>query len=445
MKIILTLIVLGVCLNQGIGQQIVYSNLEKLDTTVNSAAEEGQPILSPSTDTLFFFRESYSKNEGGEYAGHDIWYSRREGTEWIEAKNDLGELNNGDNNAVIGVNAKGNNMYLINSYSPPVRRNRGVAFSEKTNGTWADPKEVEVLMEESASFKGFFMHPDEDILVVSLSKKDQKADLYLSVKEAESWSELIHLGDVINSDGSEIAPFISANRDSLFFSSDRPDGLGEADIYVSKRLSDNWQEWSTPVNLGESINSEAFDAYYFQKNSKAWFSSTRAGSSDIYSVDISFEKPEDKIELAIVDEPESEPVREEEVISKEVDEEQVEEEKEVKLEKNSYSVYFAFDSDQLSNDAKSTLDSLITDLDKKENPDVRILLSGYADPIGPEEYNQILSERRNSAVSKYLIAKGISEKQIEEIAKGEVNQSKNATDPEKRAIDRRVDISLEIQ
>src|SRR5690606_5752797 len=62
----------------------------------------------------------------------------------------------------------------------------------------------------------------------------------------------------------------------------------DADIFYSDRLYDSWETWSAPVNLGKSVNSAKFDAYFSTYgDSVAYFASNRDGRySDIYEVRI---------------------------------------------------------------------------------------------------------------------------------------------------------------
>ena len=69
-----------------------------------------------------------------------------------------------------------------------------------------------------------------------------------------AWSTPQNLGSAINSSSIEQHPAISKDGLSLYFSSDRPGGLGGLDIYVSQRQSLD-APWGTPVNLGPNINS----------------------------------------------------------------------------------------------------------------------------------------------------------------------------------------------
>jgi hypothetical protein len=98
---------------------------------------------------------------------------------------------------------------------------------------------------------------------------DRDEDLYVSRRSrpaepprepTSAWGDPIPLLTVNTPSFNERNATLSRDGLLLFFSSDRPGGFGGLDLYVSRRVdrNDN-QGWSTPVNLGPSINSAAAD------------------------------------------------------------------------------------------------------------------------------------------------------------------------------------------
>jgi Tol biopolymer transport system component len=85
----------------------------------------------------------------------------------------------------------------------------------------------------------------------------------------------------INSDFREFDAFVSPEEDLILFSSDRPGGLGRADIYLSRLKNGRWSE---PKNLGASVNSEAseYGAMLSPDGRFLFFTSSRTGMEDIY-------------------------------------------------------------------------------------------------------------------------------------------------------------------
>src|SRR5262245_25904815 len=69
------------------------------------------------------------------------------------------------------------------------------------------------------------------------------------------WSDPLNLG-AVNSSFSDQNPFLSKDELSLYFTSNRPGGLGGLDIYVSHRASVD-SPWQVPANLGPPINTES--------------------------------------------------------------------------------------------------------------------------------------------------------------------------------------------
>jgi OOP family OmpA-OmpF porin len=83
---------------------------------------------------------------------------------------------------------------------------------------------------------------------------------------------------------------------------------------------------------------------------------------------------------------------------------------------------FAFDSATLTDEGRARLDGVLSQLpDRSALQDKRITINGFTDRLGPEGYNQKLSERRAQAVHDYLVSKGMSAEAIEVQGLGSAN------------------------
>lgn len=79
-----------------------------------------------------------------------------------------------------------------------------------------------------------------------------RCDIYVCIKEGNDWGKPINLGNVINTNEWESQPSISADGNTLYFLSNRPGGFGGYDIWKSN-LDVNGH-WTKPTNLGPNIN-----------------------------------------------------------------------------------------------------------------------------------------------------------------------------------------------
>ncbi len=83
-----------------------------------------------------------------------------------------------------------------------------------------------------------------------------ESDIWKSYLQDDGhWSTPENLGETINTEGSEMAPFIHPDGQTLYFSSDRHPGLGGMDLFVSRL--DSSGKWSEPENLGFPVNTSS--------------------------------------------------------------------------------------------------------------------------------------------------------------------------------------------
>jgi hypothetical protein len=268
------------------GQLLEFKEPTKLPGTINSAAEEGMPLLSPDGSKLFFSRTLSDDNYGGQYAGQDIWFSEYNSTGWKKASNVLGSINNKNNNVLVGISQDGKTLYFVDA--SPFQKMNGIYATRQLNNTiWSQPELISIPGLDNRDFIGFYVSPQADVIFLSMKTNDSKGneDLYYSVKESTGfWTKPKTLGATVNTTGFEIAPFLSADKKRLYFASNGHGGSGDADIFYSERLYDSWETWTLPVNLGSTVNSEKFDAYFsIYGDSVAYFASNRDGHyADIY-------------------------------------------------------------------------------------------------------------------------------------------------------------------
>lgn len=124
-------------------------------------------------------------------------------------------------------------------------------------------------------------------------------DIYISYKTADGWSPAFNLGPKINTDQWESQPCLSPDKRDLYFSSRRFGGLGGSDIYVAHLLPSG--KWSSPENLGPGINTvgDEYSPFIHADNQTLYFTSNGLqgyGGDDLFvirkGVDGKWGKPE---------------------------------------------------------------------------------------------------------------------------------------------------------
>jgi peptidoglycan-associated lipoprotein len=80
-------------------------------------------------------------------------------------------------------------------------------------------------------------------------------------------------------------------------------------------------------------------------------------------------------------------------------------------------VYFSYDSIELSDAARASLQKNLTWL--KRWTSTKFVIEGHADSRGTNEYNFALADRRAAAVRDYLISLGLAAERVTIVSKGE--------------------------
>lgn len=267
-----------------------FSDPQHVGNGVNTEYEEIFPLISPDGKNLFFSRVLYPQNTGGKFAGSDIWVARwdESGKRWAKA-GAVTKLNDKGNNAVVGVSADGNTIYLMKTTS--AGKPSGIYFSRKIGNTWSRPELIPISNIEPRGFLSFYASPDFEVIFISMRGTDSRGeeDLYVTYRNSSGdWNTPKNLGSSVNTSGAEFSPFLSADKKRLYFSSTGHKGFGDADIFYCDRLYNSWDTWSAPRNLGDKINTKSFEGYFsLYGDTIAYFASNRDGRySDIYKIKV---------------------------------------------------------------------------------------------------------------------------------------------------------------
>jgi OmpA-OmpF porin, OOP family len=244
---------------------------------VNTPYDEQNPVISPDGKVLYLTIGKHPQNVGGKKDPGDIWVSLKIDGKWQAPIHGGSQINNANYNAVAGFSFDGNQMILLGHYTKDGNiTTQGISVAEKEANGWSFPKNrgIPYFKNQSEEWSGFL---SENAFVFSADSYGSRGaeDIYVSLVKDGRWQEPINLGKVINTPLQEFTPSLSIDGRTLYFASNGHQGLGSFDIYKSERLDDAWTNWSVPVNLGETVNSESRELYYRITNSGVLYTSTR--------------------------------------------------------------------------------------------------------------------------------------------------------------------------
>ena len=469
--------------------------VEEVNTDIG---EEYSPVVSADGSTLFFTATFKEKEENGE----DVYMATFdfETRKWSAPKV-VPKLSGPGNQAPLAITSNGDLLLVF--------VNQKLYTSELTASGWSAPKPFSDQINKFDWIGKATMSSDGNVIIFEASRKEdgvmynEDINLFVSLKKPDGdWVEPFSIGSTINTVGQERSPFLHMDNETLYFSSDEHPGLGNLDVFVTKRLDKSWRRWSEPINLGKEINTIEDDwGYNFSSVASgqvAYLSSDDQDNrtSDIFATGLpEYAKPEKRQPVVIklnredgrplvttvvledaetgevIDRIKTRPdgsgtfippagskiryyVEDEQLFptSKVIDlkertEERIEDEpaqvisvrKMIKDGKPAPLNNLFFDHDKSDLKEVAKRDvEKVFKLIEKKNWIVEIV--GHTDNEGSEEYNEELSYLRAESVRDYLVDLGIAEKRMKVKGYGSIEPVSENDTEEGRAKNRRVEI-----
>ena len=471
---------------------------------INTTDDEYWPSITADGQTLMFTRQNNSGAKGSSYLTiqEDFYISYLIDNIWQKAVNAGTPLNTRQNEGAQTLSSDGLYMYFTACDRPGGLGSCDLYFSAYHEGKWSLPVNLGSPVNTPQWESQPSVSADGKIIYFSSSRPGGFGgkDLWYSIKdEKNKWSNPVNLGEVVNTDGDEMSPFIHFDGKTLYFSSDGRPGMGGHDIYMTRAKKDS--SWTEPLNLGYPINTynDEMGLVIESGGQRAYFSSRRDNltGKDIFYFNL-YEsvRPEPVAYLKgrVLDKETGKLLKADYelinlstgkiVISNSTDgsgnflvclpsginyglninrpgylfySENFMFEgqhtamapylKQIKLsqlkvgEKMLLSnVFFEIDSYELKQESVSELNKLADLL--KENSELVVEIGGYTDSTGTDNHNLILSEKRAGSVVNYLIDNGISSNRLMYKGYGNTSPIGDNITLEGRKLNRRTEVQI---
>jgi flagellar motor protein MotB len=467
---------------------------------INSKEEEYLPVITADEKMIIFTRQM-NRNE-------DFYKSVKRDSIWLQAEYLSKEINTYNyNEGAQCISPDGNYLFFTGCNRPDGLGRCDIYISKLEGSGWSKPFNIGAPINTPGWESQPSISADGKTLYFVSTRNGGFGgyDIWKSdLNDDGSWNTPVNLGPDINTIYDEQSPFIHADDESLYFSSNGWPGFGNKDLFISRKVfQDEIQTgWKKPQNLGYPINTFGEESgLSISSNGKLGFFSTNQiggfGGLDIYS----FELPENlrpnlvtyvkglvfdintkeildaKIEIinlkdgkAIFDDiadPETGEFMATMMSGKSFG---------LNVSKDGYLFYsenFTPDLNQIHKpfiieiplkkieigglvilnniffesgkfnllpESKIELQQLIRFM--KDNPSVSIEIGGHTDDIGDEKSNIELSESRARTVYEYLIGNQINSKSITYKGYGEELPINNNSTEESRKNNRRIEFKI---
>jgi outer membrane protein OmpA-like peptidoglycan-associated protein/tetratricopeptide (TPR) repeat protein len=254
---------------------------------INTPSIEYAPVISGDESTLIFTSNRIADGIASISDPDDIYIVSKEDNVWGTPKK-LEEVCLPLNESTSSLSFDGNTLILyVNNDGD------GNLFeSERTGDSWSEPEEMPYPINGSDLETNGCYSPDKSAFYFTSNRPEGFGglDIYVTRKMPNGvWSAAQNLGPNINTIYDEETPFIHPDNERLFFSSAGHNTMGGLDIFVSKIK--NQSDWEKPENIGYPINSTNDDVgftvsvdgrrgYYASYNDKS------LGETDLFMIDM---------------------------------------------------------------------------------------------------------------------------------------------------------------
>ncbi len=265
----------------------------RLFDDVNSKFHDFGAVINPSNQNVVFAstrNRSISQYEGNQYDGllpDLVAYEKRRNGRFSSNTNaqKFDGLNTHWAEGSGSFTADGKTFYYSSCETDDGSGCR-IMVSYLVDGSWTSAEPLnDYINEQGSENKQPFITGGGDTLFFSSNRPGGLggSDIWMSLRglEAESWSPPINMGGVINSPEEEISPYFSSAFNCLLFSSDGHVGYGGYDIYLAKGESFFEPEI---YNLGYPFNSTIDDTYFIICDSVGFLASNRGQGHKILNI-----------------------------------------------------------------------------------------------------------------------------------------------------------------
>lgn len=237
-------------------------NPQNLGGAVNSKDDEYLPSLTVDGQTLVFTRRFPRKptTVADTKEEEDLYASTMADGKWGHAQRMPEPVNSNDNEGAQCISQDGRIMFFTACNRKDGGGRCDLYMCVNKAGKWSKPRNMGSTV-NSGAWEGqpTFSIDGKTLFFVSNRKGGYGGmDIWKSTFENGRWTEPQNLGPTINTQWDEMSPFIHFDDRTLYFSSNRPEGMGGFDLFVSSRQNDGGT-WGTPENLGYPINTEGDD------------------------------------------------------------------------------------------------------------------------------------------------------------------------------------------
>ena len=266
--------------------------VENMGAPINSDQADYGALVSADGSRLLFTSRRMGTTGGkvskmtNEYY-EDIYVCTLTNTGWSEPTNAGAPLNSNGNDATMGLFDNGSMLFIYRDGS-----NMGdILQSERTGEVWSNPKPLQGSVNSKYQESSAWLTADKQWLYFVSDRPEEGLggqDIYRARWNSveNMWGTAENLGPDVNTPFDEEGVFISADGSTLYFGSKGHTSMGGYDIFRTQLVDGMW---SKPENMGMPINSPDDDVFFALTDDgrTGYFCSVRPGGhgmDDLYKV-----------------------------------------------------------------------------------------------------------------------------------------------------------------